>query len=64
MIRVLKPEGRLAVVEFKKIPGPPGPAEKVRLSPQELEKVLTPLGFRQQDTVELGTATYLSVFQR
>ncbi len=62
--RVLKPNGRLAVVEFKKMPGPPGPPEKVRLSPQDLENVLVPLGFCPKDTVELGATTYLSVFQR
>ena len=62
--RVLKPDGQLAVVEFKKMPGPPGPPEKVRLSPQDLETVLTPLGFCQRGTVELGPATYLSIFRR
>jgi len=62
--RVLAPDGRLAVVEFKKMPGPPGPPEKMRLSPQDLETVLAPLGFCQRGTVELGPVTYLSIFQR
>ena len=62
IVRVLKPGGRLAVVEFKKMPGPPGPPEKVRLSPQDLLPVLMPLGFVCKDTVALGTVTYLSVF--
>lgn len=60
--RVLKPAGRLAVVEFKKMPGPPGPPEKVRLSPEELNWVLVPRGFQSHTTVELGAATYLSLF--
>ena len=63
ILRVLKPAGSLAVVEFKKMPGPPGPPEKVRLSPEELDQVLAPLGFQYRETVELGTATYLSLFQ-
>ena len=63
IVRVLKPGGRLAVVEFKKMPGPPGPPEKVRLSPQDLEAVMTPLGFHPLETVELGTVTYLALFQ-
>jgi ubiquinone/menaquinone biosynthesis C-methylase UbiE len=63
ILRVLKPAGRLAVVEFKKIPGPPGPPEKVRLSPEELLQVLEPLGFQCCGTVDLGTATYLSLFK-
>lgn len=62
VVRVLKPGGRLAVVEFKKMPGPPGPPERVRLSPEELDRVLAPLGFECRDTVELGTVTYLSLF--
>jgi ubiquinone/menaquinone biosynthesis C-methylase UbiE len=63
IVRVLRPAGQLAVVEFKKMPGPPGPPEKVRLSPQDLLQVLEPLGFQFRDTVELGTVTYLSLFE-
>jgi ubiquinone/menaquinone biosynthesis C-methylase UbiE len=63
IVRVLKPAGRLAVVEFKKMPGPPGPPEKVRLSPEELLRILEPLGFQRRTTDELGPATYLSLFQ-
>ncbi len=62
IMRVLKPKGRLAVVEFKKIPGPPGPPEKVRLSPKDLDRLLAPFDFERLDIVELGTVTYLSVF--
>ena len=62
--RVMKPGGRLAVVEFKKIPGPPGPPEKVRLSPEDLDRVLSPIGFECYNTVELGPETYLSLFMR
>lgn len=60
--RVLKPAGQLAVVEFKKMPGPPGPPEKVRLSPEVLLRVLEPLGFECRDTIDLGAVTYLSLF--
>jgi ubiquinone/menaquinone biosynthesis C-methylase UbiE len=63
VIRVLKPAGQLAVVEFKKIPGPPGPPENIRLSPQALRRVLEPLGFHCRDTIDLGPAIYLSLFQ-
>ena len=62
IVRVLKPGGRLAVVEFKKMPGPPGPPEKVRLSPEALLGVLEPLGFACRDTLDLGAVTYLSLF--
>ncbi len=62
IVRVLKPTGLLAVVEFKKMPGPPGPPEKVRLSPEELLQILEPPGFQCRDTVDLGAVTYLSLF--
>ncbi len=63
IVRVLKPAGCLAVVEFKKMPGPPGPPEKVRLSPEAMRQVIEPLGFQCRDTVDLGTVTYLSLFE-
>ena len=64
IVRVLKPGGQLAVVEFKKIPGPPGPPEKVRLSLEELLRILEPVGLRCLETVELGEVVYLAMFQR
>lgn len=63
ILRVMKPGGCLAVVEFKKMPGPPGPPEKVRLSQRDLVEILEPLGFQCRETVDLGTVTYLSLFQ-
>lgn len=62
--RILKPNGTLAVVEFKKMKGPPGPPEKVRLSPEDLDGILTPLGFKCKDTIDLGPSTYLSLYIR
>ncbi len=63
IVRVLKPGGQLAVVEFKKMPGPPGPPEKVRLAPEELVQLLEPLGLRCLDNVALGAVVYLAVFE-
>ncbi|MBC2710424.1 MAG: class I SAM-dependent methyltransferase [Desulfosarcina sp.] len=64
IVRVLRQDGQLAVIEFKKMPGPPGPPEKVRLSPEELDQVLAPLGFQCRESIELSTAIYLSLFHR
>lgn len=60
--RVLKPRGSLAVIEFKKIDGPPGPPVRIRLSPQDLEKHLLPYSFRIKKTMDIGQFNYLSVF--
>jgi len=61
--RVLKPGGVLAVIEFKKIPGPPGPPVEIRLSPEVLEGLVTPHGFRVMKTAEIKPYNYLTIFQ-
>lgn len=60
--RVLKPEGTLAVVEFHKVDGPPGPPRGWRLSPAELELLLAPFGFCASICVDVGPGNYLSLF--
>jgi ubiquinone/menaquinone biosynthesis C-methylase UbiE len=60
--RVLKPGGMLAVIEFKKIEGPPGPPMKVRLTADRTEQILNPLGFNLARVVEVGPHNYLSRF--
>jgi len=63
VLRVIRPEGRVAVVEFHKIDGPPGPPLAWRLAPQELEGIFAPLGFRHTGTAEVGPYNYLSLFR-
>ncbi len=61
--RVMRPDGALAVVEFKKNVGrPPGPPLSVRLDPEELEALLSQHGFDQRGTTEVGSYHYLSLF--
>jgi ubiquinone/menaquinone biosynthesis C-methylase UbiE len=62
--RILKDNGTLAVVEFKKIEGPPGPPIEIRLSPEELETMLLPYGFQNTGAMEIGTYHYLAIFTR
>jgi ubiquinone/menaquinone biosynthesis C-methylase UbiE len=57
--RVLKPGGTFAVVEFNKIDGPPGPSYDVRLSPENVEKILEEHGFSIGGTEEVGKYHYL-----
>jgi len=57
--RVIKPEGAFAVVEFKKMEGPPGPPFKVRINPQDVEDIVTGYGFGVVETVEVGEFHYL-----
>jgi len=60
---LLKPDGCLAVIEFKKIEGPPGPPIKIRLSENEVNKIVTEYNFRKVKTVEIGNFNYMMTFQ-
>jgi ubiquinone/menaquinone biosynthesis C-methylase UbiE len=60
--RVLKPGGRLAMVEFEKIDGPPGPPRHIRLDAFDVAALVTPYGFRRHKTVPLGPYNYLITF--
>jgi ubiquinone/menaquinone biosynthesis C-methylase UbiE len=61
--RILKPGGCLAVVEFKKIEGPPGPPMEIRLSEGEVEKMVARYGFKRENTADMGQYNYLVTFR-
>jgi ubiquinone/menaquinone biosynthesis C-methylase UbiE len=62
--RTLKDHGILAIVEFKKIPGPPGPPVGIRLDPDEVAAIVSPKGFVKNRSVDIGPYHYLMVFAR
>ena len=62
VVRVMKSESALAIVEFFKKEGPPGPPKPVRLSPEEVERMLSDYGFQQKQYAEIGPDNYLQVF--
>lgn len=62
--RVLKPEGTIAVVEFHKKEGPPGPPLSWRLAPDELTKIFGASGFQVSLTENVGPHNYLSLFSQ
>lgn len=62
--RVLKPGATLAIIEFKKIDGPPGPPMKIRLSPAEVEEIVLPHGFGSKSLTDLGAHNYLILFAK
>lgn len=52
--RVLKPGGRLAVIECKRQEAPFGPPMNMRLSPDEIEGMVTRCGFEKTGLSDLG----------
>jgi ubiquinone/menaquinone biosynthesis C-methylase UbiE len=62
--RVLRPEGTLAILDFRKdLDRPPGPPVSLRLDPLQTESLLSRYGFQQQSSAEAGRYHYLSVFK-
>jgi ubiquinone/menaquinone biosynthesis C-methylase UbiE len=59
--RVLKPGGKLAVLEFKKIDGPPGPPLTIRISEKDVEDLLAPFGFHTDSALDVGEYHYLLI---
>ena len=61
--RVLKPDGVLNIIEFKKeLSGPPGPPAHVRIGPEDIEALVAPLGFATGTSAQIGPCVYLCQF--
>jgi len=59
--RVLKPGGRVAIIEFKKEETSFGPPVHIRISPEDIEKAITQHGFEPAGRADLG-CNYLAQF--
>ena len=62
IVRVMKPGGTLAIVEFIKMDGPPGPPVHIRLSAEQVGEMLVPYGFSEERRVDVGPYNYLMLF--
>ncbi len=62
--RVMKAGGTLAVIEFKKIEGPPGPPIAIRITSEELIRTCRPFALAPIKTLDVGPYTYLTLFTR
>lgn len=62
--RVLKPGGVLAIVEFNKFDGQPGPPIHIKLSPAELDGFISPHGFAKNRETGVGPHNYLALYTR
>ena len=62
-VRILKPGGILAINEFEKIEGPPGPPITSRLSPAKVETILSEYNFKKVSRTTIGPYNYLMRFE-
>jgi ubiquinone/menaquinone biosynthesis C-methylase UbiE len=62
-VRILKPGAILAINEFEKIEGPPGPPLTSRLSPDEVEKIVSEFNFKIINRAGIGPYNYLMRFE-
>lgn len=62
--RVLKHDGVLAVIEFKKIEKGPGPGIGIRITEQEAEEIIKGHGFLKTCESEIGEFNYLLIFKK
>ncbi len=62
--RLLRPGGRLAVIEFDKVDSQPGPPLAIRMSAPEVEALVVPCGFRRERLARVGETLYLLTFTR
>lgn len=62
--RVIKADGVLALVEFKKISKGPGPPMRIRISETEAEEKMKKYGFIKTSEGDIGEFTYLMTFRK
>jgi ubiquinone/menaquinone biosynthesis C-methylase UbiE len=61
LLRIMKTGGRLAIVEFKKIEGTPGPPLSSRITAEDVNSALENRGFQSQEELEVGPYHYAVV---
>jgi ubiquinone/menaquinone biosynthesis C-methylase UbiE len=61
--RLLRPEGLLAILDFRKdVDRPPGPPVSRRVDPREVQRLVSQHGFHEKSSSEVGRYHYLSIF--
>lgn len=63
-VRLLKPDGRLVNVDWKKYESPGGPPLEIRLTPEEAVQRFRDLGLEEVERWEPGPWHYASLFRR
>lgn len=64
IVRLLKADGLLHVIEFKKIDKGPGPPISIRLDEDDLEALVEPFGFHKVAAADVGKFNYMVAFRK
>ena len=62
--RVLKPEGSLVVIEWRKGAGGFGPPDNLRTDPEEMHRIIGEKGFEFADAIDTGSFHYGMLFKK
>ncbi|UTB33284.1 MAG: class I SAM-dependent methyltransferase [Methanobacterium sp. ERen5] len=62
--RVIKKDGKFAVVEFRKVKSERGPSFDVRLHPSEVSQILSKHGYKVVKSQEIATLHYIVLGQK
>ncbi|MGD0955076.1 MAG: class I SAM-dependent methyltransferase [Methanotrichaceae archaeon] len=62
--RVTQYNGKMAVVEFKKLESPMGPPLSIRLSPEDVETLARGYGFSKESAQEVGPHHYAIILRK
>ena len=57
--RILKPTGRIVMVEWKKIGAQKGPPLELRLAPEELKNILEREGWKVTSSFDVSSSHYV-----
>jgi ubiquinone/menaquinone biosynthesis C-methylase UbiE len=62
--RLLKPGGRLHIIEFLVIDNGPGPPRHIRMSPSDVEAVVRPIAYERIAGQDIGEYNYLLTYRK
>ena len=62
--RLVKPDGMINIIEFKKIDKGPGPPIDIRMDEEQVEALVLPYGFIKVTGSEIGEFNYLSKYKK
>ena len=64
LIRLLKVNGAIVIIDFKKINGTPGPDLSIRLSPEDVKNIFSLYNYKTEKIFKVGSFHYGMIFHK